>query len=163
MVQPRVTFARQVSWPFALVNLTVLAAFIALAWVTTKRSLPAVLWGSASFIVWSQLTRSYVLRFHTAGIRELRARRFAEALASFQQSLDYLSSHRWLDRYRAVTFLSSSAIPYREMAMANIGYCLIQLDRMPEARRAYERLKAEYPDSGLYEGVLKLFAAKSAT
>ena len=46
----------------------------------------------------------------------------------------------WIDRYRFITMFASSAYSYREMALQNQAYSLIQLNRIEEAGEVLERL-----------------------
>jgi hypothetical protein len=158
--QERIAFVRELSWPYVGAQLAVLGACLAIAFLVTREPSSAALWGAGSFLVYSQLSKLIVLRHHRAGIKELRARQFEAAIPHFHRSYAFLAAHPWLDRFRAITFLSASKAPYRELALVNIAYSLVQLDRLSEAKDAYQRVQVEVPDSPHPGAVLKLLDAK---
>lgn len=160
MSQERIAFVRELSWAFVGAQLAVLATCLAVAYLLTGEPSSAALWGAGAFLVYSQLSKLFVLRHHRAGIKELRARQFETAIPLFERSYAFLAAHPWLDRFRAITFLSASKAPYRELALVNIAYSFVQLDRLPEAKAAYERVRSEFPDSPHPGAVLKLLDAE---
>ena len=161
MAPHRVAFAREASWPLAAVNVAVLAASVAIGYMLTNSPAQGAILGAAVFLLYSQLSRNYVLRFHYIGIRALRARQFADAISQFQASYDFLTAHQWLDQLRGLTFLSSSKASYRELALVNIGYCLVQLERFRDAELMYLRIQKEFPSSPHPEPVLKLLRSQN--
>ena len=73
-----------------------------------------------------------------------------------QESYDFFTRCRWLDRYRAVTLMSLSAISYREMALINIAFAYSQIGDGGKAKEHYERALDDFPNSGMASAALKL-------
>lgn len=55
-------------------------------------------------------------------MRLAKQQAFREAIDKFQRSYGFLEKYPWLDKYRFITMLDSSARSYREMALCNIAY-----------------------------------------
>lgn len=55
--------------------------------------------------------------------------------------------------------LSSSKMSYREMALANIGFCYGQIGNGEQSKVYYEKTLLEFPESGLAKSALKLITA----
>lgn len=100
---------------------------------------------------------------HRSGIAKVRRNLFAEAIPSFERSLEFFDRHPWLDRYRSVFLLSPSAISYREMAMTNIGFCYSQLLDGANARVWYTRCIERFPKSGIAQCSLNMLDSAITT
>ncbi|PHQ61052.1 MAG: hypothetical protein COC08_06375 [Maribacter sp.] len=48
---------------------------------------------------------------------------------------------------------------YREMALANIGFCYSQIGDGIKSKEYYERTLKEFPESGLAKSALKMMSA----
>ncbi len=64
----------------------------------------------------------FIARAHRRGMRLYRSQQYAAAIQSFGESYDFFARHEWIDRFRAITMMSPSAISYREMALCNIAF-----------------------------------------
>lgn len=81
-----------------------------------------------------------VLSLHEAAL-------FTDAIRSHERSYEFFTIHSWLDRYRAITMMTPSAICYREMALVNIAFAYVQLGEEKTACDYYERTLSEFPGS----------------
>lgn len=137
----------EVSWPTAGLHVGLLfGGVVALSEWSGDRT-AGVLWGGGGFLLYSRLSKAIVLRSHRAGMREMRAGRYEVAIGHFEESYAFLSKHSWIDRFRGAALLCASRIAYREMALNNIAFCHVLLERLDEAKLGYERLLREFPDS----------------
>ena len=146
----------QVRWRAVAIHLLIYAAAVVIASLLLGRDSNPVLAGVAPVFVWSLSSRYLVARHQRRGVRLMKAHEYDAAITSFEASYAFFSNHRWLDRYRAFVLMSSSAIPYREMALANVAFCHSQAGRGAEAKAAYQRTLSEFPSSGLAQAALRL-------
>ncbi len=85
--------------------------------------------------------------------------RFAEAIPHYERSLAFFERHAWIDRWRALTMLSSGQLSYREMALVNIAFCYSQLDEGALAESYYRRALAAFPDSVIARTAVRMVEA----
>ena len=88
-------------------------------------------------------------------MRLARQQAFREAIDKFQRSYEFLEKYPWLDKYRFITMLDSSARSYREMALCNIAYSHVQLDDRASALKYYEKALEEFPHSDMAQSGLE--------
>jgi tetratricopeptide (TPR) repeat protein len=110
----------------------------------------------ACYLLLLFLLRRAIPKHHRRGMALLRRERFAEAIPEFRRSYDFFTKHRWLDRWRAITMLSSSRIAYREMALLNVAFCLSQIGRRDDACAEYARVLSEFPESKIAQAALRM-------
>lgn len=91
-------------------------------------------------------------------MRLARQQAFREAIDKFQRSYGFLEKYPWLDKYRFITMLDSSARSYREMALCNIAYSYVQLDDLASALKYYEKALEEFPQSEMAQSGLEYVA-----
>lgn len=115
--------------------------------------------GAVIYLVFSNLSRYFLLRQHRRAMRLLRAHQFREAIPAFWESYNFFARYPWLDNYRALTMLNSAGFGCREMALNNIAYAYVQLGDAKHAQAMYERLLNEFPNSALAETAIKTLAA----
>lgn len=142
---------RRAAWLNTVPHLLLMFGLILFLWQVLfpgKLNL-AVLYGALAYLVYSFGSKSILLRHHKRGIALSRLGLFREAMAEFSASYSFLSKYPWLDKYRFLTMLDSSAIPYREMALCNIAFSHLQLDEKVEAREYYRKALEEFPESEL--------------
>lgn len=120
-----------------------------------------IFWGMIAFVVCAFALREFIARAHRAGIRLTKQQRFEEAIPKFQESLAFFNRHPWVDQFRSLTLLSSSAMSYREMGLANIAFCYTQIGQGDEARRYYQKCLQQYPNSGLAMSALRMLDSVS--
>lgn len=145
------------AWLSTLPQLLVMLGLILLLW---KVQFPsnfrlAILYGALGYLIYSFGSKAIALRHHRRGIHLLKRGLFREAISEFQSSYSFLSKYAWLDKYRFITILDSSAMPYREMALCNIGYSHILLDEKAKAQECYRRALEEFPESDLAKSGLE--------
>jgi tetratricopeptide (TPR) repeat protein len=107
----------------------------------------AVVYGALGYLMYSFGSRAVLLRHHRKGINLSKRGLFSEALSEFQSSYSFLSKHAWIDRYRVLVMLDSSAVPYREMALCNTAYSYLQIDERAKAQEYYRKAIEEFPES----------------
>lgn len=108
-----------------------------------------VLVGCATAIVFTLLLRRVVARYHRKGIQLVKRKQYAEAIPYFEKSVDFFSRNKWVDKYRFITLLSSSAYTYKEMGLCNIAFCYSQIGNGVKAREYYESTLKEFPENGM--------------
>lgn len=145
---------RTISYVAFLIQLSLLVLlFFVFAWSGSDESL---LWAGMTYLILSNTLRYFVPVDHRKGIRELKQNRFEEALHSFEKSFYFFTKHAWVDRFRVLTAFSASKMSFREMAMTNIAFTLICLERKEEAKEWYERCLREYPQNHIAYYALKM-------
>jgi tetratricopeptide (TPR) repeat protein len=158
-VAPQTPTVRQISWVRAIPSLMVIAIAATIGFLLDPRN--GVLWGIAAYVLYSLASRDIIAHAHRAGIRLTKQKRFAEAIPKFQESLAFFERHAWIDRFRPIVLLSSSAMSYQEMALVNIAFCHTQIGQGAEGRRYYEKCLQRFPNSGLAASALRMLDSVS--
>ncbi|MCA9091467.1 MAG: hypothetical protein KDA90_22865 [Planctomycetaceae bacterium] len=96
---------------------------------------------------------------HRAGIYLVRKQQFEDAIPHFLRSFEFFQRRLWLDKYRAILMLSTTAISYREMALVNAAFCYSQIGDGENARKYYEQCLGLFPDSVLALSALRMMQA----
>lgn len=156
----RTPIVRQISWLGAVSTFAV--GMLLLFGGRALWGPPGVMAGVALF-VGLRLVLWALPRDHRRGIAHVRRHRFEQATTCFARSLEFFDSCPWIDDYRGLLLLSPSAASYREMALANMGYCYGQLGDGANARRCYETCLERFPDSGIAQAALNLLNSASKT
>ena len=147
---------RQASILSSIPNLLVLALFV---WAGVSYfARDGMIYGLAAFFALRFALRA-IPRDHRAGIALVRNQKYSDAVPHFLRSFDYFESKRWLDDYRAFFMLSPSNASYREMALANAGFCSSQVGDGASARKYYEQCLELFPDSMLASSALAMLNA----
>ncbi|MEY4566074.1 MAG: hypothetical protein RLY14_1044 [Planctomycetota bacterium] len=157
----RVPIVRPIVWRNALVNLAVLALFCIAGFFLNRQ------WGVAAgallYVFTSLMLRKKLAKHHQQAIRHCANRQWGSAVEEYQQSLQFFASYPWVDRYRAVTMLSSG-LSYREMGLLGMGFCYGQLGKGNESFSSYRQCLDEFPDSQIAATALRLMeSAKTAS
>lgn len=118
-----------------------------------------VWYGALTYLLISQVTRRTLTRAHRKGMLKVHAEKYEEAIPLFEKSYDFFKRNNWIDQYRYVTLLSSSAMTYKEMALNNIAFCYGQLGDGQKAKAYYERTLREFPHNGLAKAGLNMLNA----
>ena len=105
------------------------------------------IWGPAVYLLYSFGSKAILLKHHRRGIQLSKLNRYDDAISEFESSYQFLSRYEWVDRFRSITMLDSSAISYREMALCNIAYSHAQLGEDLPALQYYQRALKEFPES----------------
>ena len=156
-----VPLVKQAAWISLLPQLLVLSLFIALTHrllqpITLDSSMPI---GAIFYFAYVVAVRNLLARPHRRGIRLVKAGRFAEAIPQFEASYQFFTRRLWIDRWRYLTLLSSSAMSYREMALCNIAFCYGQIGEGAQSKIYYQRALQEFPNSGLATAALNIILA----
>lgn len=115
--------------------------------------------GAGVYILYSFGSRALMARDHRAGIALNNQHRFADAIPHFKRSLEFFDRHDWIDRYRSIVLMTAGAMSYREMALANIGFCYIQTGDGAQARLHYEKCLERFPRSEIALSTLRMMDA----
>ncbi|MEP6789054.1 MAG: tetratricopeptide repeat protein [Acidobacteriota bacterium] len=150
----QVPIVRQILW---IAMIPQFAAMV-VAIVVASRFSPSngFLYGAGSYLLYSVGARHFITRDHRAGIALVKQQRLEDAIARFQKSLEFLNRNSWIDRFRSIVLMSPSAASFREMALANIGFCYSQMGRGEEARTYYKKCLDLFPNSGLAAAALRM-------
>ncbi|MCP4443030.1 MAG: tetratricopeptide repeat protein [Aureispira sp.] len=148
-------FVRQIAWVAVGTQFLIIIGLVFLLKALGVKEYLII--GTGVYISLTVILQFIVPRYHRKGIALLRKKKYAEALEVFKESRSFFEKKPWVDRYRAITALSSSSMSYREMALLNIGFCYIQLGDNQKAKNAYTKALEEYPNSGLAISALKFF------
>lgn len=162
MVNSEVPVVKKIAWAYTvpqLMLLFLLTLFFWKAFLPTNLSLAAA-YGAVVYLLYSFGSKSLLLRYHREGIHLSKLKAFREAIDKFQRSYGFLESHPWLDKYRFITMLDSSALSYREMALCNIAYSHVQLDDPVSALKYYQRALEEFPESEMAQSGIEYVASR---
>ena len=151
---------KRAAWSYTIVQLLLMAGLMLLLW---RGLFPynfnlAMLYGALAYLAYSFASKATLLGHHRKGIEFIKSHSFCEAITEFESSYMFLSRYAWVDKYRFIIMLDSSAIEYREMALCNIAYSYIQLGDKDKARDYYQRALQENPDSDLAKGGIEYLA-----
>ena len=151
----RIPTASQISWPSTLPQFAALASAVGIGWFAVRSGLGVML-GAVAYLIYSFVARTFIPRAHRRGIELSRNQEYEEAIACHEQSYDFFTRNSWLDRYRAITMMSPSAMSFREMSLVNIAFAYGQIGNGDKAKDYYQRALNEYPNSGMASVALKL-------
>jgi len=112
----------------------------------------AVIAGFATYLLLVWLLRLIFLKDHNAGMKLMRKKQYAAAAEAFACSESYFKKHPNVDKFRFITVFSSSAIPYRQMALYNRSLCYREIGENLEALKALRTLAELNPD---FQGIDK--------
>ncbi len=145
-----VPVVRRTAWTYLVPQLILLLLLTLFFWKAFPTSLSiAGAYAAVVYLLYSFGSKSVLLKYHREGMHFAKLKAFREAISRFQSSYEFLQKHPWLDKYRFITMLDSSAMSYREMALCNIAYSHAQLDERVLALKYYERALEQFPQSQL--------------
>lgn len=145
---------RQTNW-ISIIPHVIIMGIIILIWYQIN-SKNAFLFGAITYLLISFSLRNLIPKDHRNGIKNNNSGKFKEAISDFEKSYSFFKKYEWIDKYRFVTLLSSSKMSYREMALANIGFCYSQIGNGAKSKEYYERTLKEFPENGLAKSALKM-------
>lgn len=151
----RIPTVQPISWPAAIPQLLALSAAMTVGWFVME-SLAGVMGGATVYLIYSVGSRKLLLSAHRHGLRLLQNQQYDDAIRAHETSYDFFTRHSWLDRYRAITMMSPSAMSYREMALINIAFAYGQIGNSDKVREYYQRAIDEFPNSGMAIAALRL-------
>ena len=150
----KIPTVRQTNWYSIIPHIGVMWVVI-LIWQQID-SVDSFLFGAVTYLILSFSLRNLIPRDHRKGIRNNNQENFLAAIKNFEKSYVFFKKYEWIDKYRFLTLLSSSKMSYREMALANIGFCYSQIGDGIKSKAYYERTLKEFPESGLAKSALKM-------
>lgn len=121
---------------------------IGIWWIFLQSARKATLAGCLSYLFLAWCLRFIFQKYHMNGMKFMRAKNFSDAAAAFQQSHNFFEKHPSIDKYRFITMFSTSAIPYRQMALNNLGICYLHMGEDAKALDAFKKLaelNSNYP------------------
>ncbi|MDR1476523.1 MAG: hypothetical protein LBI17_00125 [Rickettsiales bacterium] len=100
----------------------------------------------------------WIFQWHfMRGMRYMKRNEYERAIVEFEKNLNFLSMHRYLDRFRMLFMLNASKLPLRELTMYNIGSCNSYMGRTPQALKYYRTILNENPKNYLAVAVLEVY------
>jgi tetratricopeptide (TPR) repeat protein len=99
------------------------------------------------FSISYSLRRLLVPKAHREGIALIKEENFEAAIPCFQKCVDFFTRHAWIDKYRAMTMFVSSKRTFREISLCNMAFCMLQSQKVNEAKRIYDEVLIEYPEN----------------
>lgn len=120
-----------------------------------------LLYGALVYIILALALRRLVPRDHRRGIKLVKQEKFAEAISSFEKSVEFFRRNSWVDKFRYLTILSSSQMSFREMGLCNIAFCYHKIGEGAKAIEFYRRALDTYPESGLAKAALRRLGSVS--
>jgi hypothetical protein len=152
---------RQIAWLSLLPQIAILLLIIAIVHLLGGQE--PLLVGAVAYLVVSFILRLTIARHHVRGMGLIRREHFADAIPHFFNSYEFFTKHAWVDRWRAVTMLSSSRISYKEMGLLNAAFCLAQTGERERSIQEYKRVLAEFPGSKMAETALRLMESQASS
>lgn len=153
----KVPTVRQTNWISIVPHLIVMGTIIFIWHLINPQN--SFLYGAMTYLLISFSLRNLIPKDHRSGIKKNNSEKFEEAISDFEKSYAFFKKYEWIDKYRFITLLSSSKMSYREMALANIGFCYSQIGDGTKSKEYYERTLKEFPESGLAKSALKMMSA----
>jgi tetratricopeptide (TPR) repeat protein len=155
-MKQQVPLVRNINYPvFFLQLLLVTATIVGFVWLFWPEWGTGSLVGLIVLVVYVKGMQWYLMRYHQAALKLIRAGKFDEALVPLQKALEFYTEHPGLDRWRHVLMATASRFSLREVAMMNIAYCFGQIGDKEKMIKHYERLASEYPDNMAAQNTLR--------
>jgi hypothetical protein len=136
---------REFSWWSAVPHLAAMLVLLVGSLAIFHERSTGLAVGAGAYLLLSRGLKAVLAKDHARGVRLLHGSKYDEAIAAFERSYAFFSRHAWLDRWRYLTLLSSSAYSYRELALCNIAFANLQLSRVQPALTAYRKAVLEFP------------------
>jgi tetratricopeptide (TPR) repeat protein len=138
---------RQIAWISLIPHMSVLGVLILIYYLLNVRE--AYMAGAINYLIISFSLRTFIPKDHRKGISLVHRKEFKDAIPYFEKSADFFTRYEWVDKYRYLTLLNSSAMSYKEMALCNIAFCYGQTGNGKKAVEYYNAALKEFPNSSL--------------
>ena len=149
---------RQIAWISLIPQLALMALLIGIAYFFFPEY--ALMYGASAYLFISIILKTQISKAHRQGIVFIHKKQYKNAIIRFEESYAFFKKYPWVDKYRYITVLSASKIPFGEMALNNIAFSYGQLGNRKKARAYYKQTLAEYPNSEIAQVALNLLNAK---
>jgi tetratricopeptide (TPR) repeat protein len=149
IMNSRLPIVRKIAWVYTIPHLLIMFALMVVGFgiFSPNDFWRGSIYGVAAYLVYSFGSRGVLLKNHRRGIYFAKLNSYHDAIREFQLSYQFLGRHQWVDKYRFIVMLDSSAVSYREMALCNIAYSHVQLQEPVQALQYYRRALEEFPES----------------
>jgi tetratricopeptide (TPR) repeat protein len=116
-------------------------------WLMILKSWPhAVIMGGLTYLTLAWTLRLTLQRHHRKGMKYLQQGNYEAASKAFESSYTFFTTHSWIDRYRFITMFYSNAVPFRQMALNNLGLCYLYMNEGAKALEVFQKLAEINPD-----------------
>ena len=115
---------------------------ITIWWLLLQNLLEALMTGCISYLILAWTLRLTFQKHHRKAMKLMHIKNYSDAISAFQNSYDFFEKHPNIDKYRFITMFSSSAIPYQQMALNNIGICYLYMNENTKALDSFQKLAA---------------------
>ncbi|UOQ96321.1 tetratricopeptide repeat protein [Hymenobacter sp. 5317J-9] len=149
-----VPVVKQIAWISILPQMVVLGLILTVCYLAgfTNPVFPAF----GGYLLLGYVLRAVVASDQRKGMQLVKKHDYAGAIPFFESSYKFFTNNPWVDKYRYVTLLNSSAMDYREMALCNIAFCYSQIGDGLKARAYYKQVLKVYPNNGLAQTALRM-------
>ena len=131
---------------FVTMFFLIVIVYISLPVVSKENS---IFFGILLYLIYSIVSRMIIPLHHRNGIRAISRGKYQKAIEEFNESYDFFSRHRRIDKFRSIVLMSPSIMSYKEMALVNIAFAYNQLDDRNKAKEYYKRTIKEFPNSAI--------------
>jgi tetratricopeptide (TPR) repeat protein len=152
-------FVRQVAWVSLFPQLVFMGLLMFVFSLFVKSLNAAIIGAAGLYLVISITLRNVITHNHRKGILLSKTEKYPQAIDEFEKSYRFFHKHKWIDKYRYITLLSSSRISYTEMALNNIAFCYAQSGNAELSKEYYQKALQLFPDSGLAQSALNMIKA----
>lgn len=136
------------NWLYESLVMIELILIVGIWWMFSDSWRYAFVFGGFTYLAFAWTLRLILQRYHRKGMQLLRLKKYEEAVEAFQNSHNFFAAHPWIDKCRFITMFSSSAIPYRQMALNNLGICYLYMGEDAKALDEFKKLaklNSSYP------------------
>lgn len=161
MSETNIPTLRRTSMMMVFSQAAVVALVIGIINVVTQPVSPisSIAAGIMFYIVYSFGSRMILTAAHRRGVKRVREKKWQAAVKAFEESYAFFTRFAWLDEYRFITMLTPTSISYREMALNNMGFALVQMGNNKQAKQHYAKLLEQFPQSDLAGTAHRVLAA----
>ena len=118
----------------------------AIWWLILESRTHALFMGALTYLTLAWTLRLTLQRHHRKGMKYMRQGNYEAAAKAFESSYTFFTTHSWIDRYRFITMFCSNAVPFRQMALNNLGLCYVYMNEGTKALEALQKLAEINPD-----------------
>lgn len=136
------------NWLYELIVCLELIIIVSIWWVFSASLKYAFIFGGLTYLTLAWSLRLILQRHHRKGMQLLRRKEYNKAAEAFQNSHDFFATYPWIDKCRFISMFSSSAIPYQQMALNNLGICYLYMGEDTKALAEFKKLaelNSSYP------------------